>query len=291
MKILVTGASGFTGSYVVPALLGAGWDVVCFVRESSDLSFLPVDQIVLRYGDLDAPDSLSAALKGIDILVSVSSLGTGHADSILRAASASGVNRGVFFSTTSIYTTLNPASKAIRLEAERAIQGSGIPYTIIRPTMIYGNSRDRNVCNFIQFVRKSPVFPVFGRGDYEMQPVYVGDLAEAVTSILLTDRTIDQAYNLSGGSRLSLIGFITQIAESLDKRIRFIHLPPGPFIWLLSILERTPLRLPIKSEQIQRFNEHKVFSHRNATRDFGYSPLDFSEGLKIELKEMGLIDD
>jgi uncharacterized protein YbjT (DUF2867 family) len=291
MKILVTGGTGFTGSYVVPLLLEQGWDVVCFVRETSDIGSLPIDRIDLRYGDLDDVESIKLALEGIDTLVSIASLGFGHASNVVSAAKSSGVERAVFFSTTSIYTTLNPDSKNIRMEAERLVQESGIPYTIIRPTMIYGSSKDRNICKFVKFLNRFPVFPVFGSGEYNIQPVYVGDLAKAVVSILTVDLTINHSYNLSGGSELTLNQFIREISDSLGKRICLIHLPPKPFVLLLSLFENASIKLPIKSEQIQRFNEHKAFSHQKASEDFNYSPRPFSEGLRIELKEMGLIDD
>lgn len=291
MNILVTGATGFTGSYVVPALLKQGWDVACFVRETSDTRLLPADRVEIRTGDLADKESFKAALRGMDTLVNIASLGFGHAAAVVDAAKESGVARAVFFSTTSIYTSLNPDSKATRLDAERLIQESGLPATIIRPTMIYGSSRDRNICKFIRFIRITPVFPVFGTGEYKLQPVYVGDLAEAVVRILSSDRTIGKSYNLSGATELALNDFILEISKALGKKTRLVHLPSKPFILLLSLLERASLRFPVKSEQIQRFNEHKVFSHQSAAEDFGYSPLAFSEGLKIELKEMGLKND
>ena len=291
MKILVTGATGFTGSRVVPSLLEKGWDVACFVRETSDTSRLPIEKVDLRYGDLNDKNSLIDALEGRDVLVNIASLGFGNASHVVDAMKESRVERALFFSTTSIYTTLNPDSKAIRLEAERCIKESGVPYSIIRPTMIYGSSRDRNLCKFIKFINLSPVFPVFGSGEYQLQPVFVGDLAQAVVSILSTDQTMYQAYNLSGGSVLTLNQFVRDISDSLGKRTLLIHLPPDPFIWFLSLLEGANLKIPIKSEQIQRFNEHKVFSHQKAYNDFGYAPRSFAEGLSIELKEMGLSDD
>jgi len=291
MKILVTGATGFTGSIVVPLLLAKGWEVACFLRETSDTSCLPINKVELRYGDLKDKNSLVEALEGRDVLVNIASLGFGNAANVVDAAKESGLDRALFFSTTSLYTTLNPDSKAIRLEAERLIKESGVPYTIIRPTMIYGSSRDRNLCKFIKFIKLSPVFPVFGSGEYQLQPVFVGDLAQGVASILSTDQTIDQAYNLSGGSVLTLNQFVREISDSLGKRTWLLHLPPDPFIWFLSLLEGANLKFPLKSEQIQRFNEHKAFSHQKAYNDFGYAPRSFAEGLSIELKEMGLSDD
>lgn len=290
MNVLITGSTGFTGSYIVPLLIDEGWKVSCFVRKTSNLDYLPQNLVNIIYGDLNNPQSFEHALKDNDVLINVASLGFGHASMIVNKAVKSGIKRAIFFSTTSIFTALDPESKALRIEAEKLIQYSGLGYTIIRPTMIYGSPRDRNICRFINFIRLSPVFPVFGNGEYKLQPVFVEDLAGAVVKILKNRKTIGQVYNLSGGTILSINELVNLIAEGIGKEICSVHLPPRPFIRCLSIFEKLKISFPITSEQIQRFNEDKAFSYQKAAVDFEYSPRPFTEGLHIELKKMGLID-
>src|SRR2546421_3130502 len=103
-RILVTGASGFTGSYVVPALLDKDYQVSCLVRSTSVLDSLPLDRVDLIYGDLNDVDSLVAAMRGADILVNIASLGFGHAPNIVNSAVACGIRRSIFISTTAIDT-------------------------------------------------------------------------------------------------------------------------------------------------------------------------------------------
>ncbi len=286
MKVIMTGATGFTGSHILPLLLKQNWDVSCLVRETSDLSKIPRDQVAIRIGDVKRKSSLLEAFQGQDILINVTSLGFGHAANIVQSAVQSGIKRAVFFSTTSIYTTLNPESKQIRLTAEKRIRESGLEYTIIRPTMIYGSSRDRNICKFVKFIQMSPVFPVFGSGEFLIQPVFVKDLARAVIQILDTQVTIGQAYNLSGKTALSLKEIVDEISGQLEKKIYLLNLPPAPFILGLKTIEKLFIPFPISSEQIQRFNEDKAFSHQKAEEDFGYDPISFSEGLSYELEDM-----
>ena len=291
MNILITGATGFTGSYIVPLLVNQGWNVTCFVRETSNLDYLPRDSVKIVYGDLNDPQSFDEALEDHEVLINVASLGFGHAPIIVKKAVQSGVKRAIFFSTTSIYTTINPESKSVRLKAESLIQDSRLEFSIIRPTMIYGSPRDRNICKFINFIRLSPIFPVFGSGEYKLQPVFVEDLAEAVVKILNNKNTIGKAYNLSGETVLSLNELVEVISRKLQKTTLDVHLPPRPFVLFLSLLEKISISFPISSEQIQRFNEDKDFSHQKAKDDFSYSPRPFSAGLDIELKKMGLIND
>ena len=284
MKVFVTGGTGFTGSYVVPLLLQQGYEVRCLYRPGSDRSVLPEPEIEWALGDLDDSQSLSASMRGMDALVNVASLGFGHADSIMRAAQEAGIQRAVFVSTTAIFTQLNARSKQVRLAAEATIQTSGLKYTILRPTMIYGSPRDRNMWRLIRFLRYSPIVPVFGDGNYLQQPIYVGDVARAIVSCLCNEQPIGKSYNIAGKDSLTYNQVIDTIAGRMKKRVWKVHIPSMPVVTLLKFFERLRIPLPIKAEQILRLNENKSFRYEEATRDFGFSPLSFEEGIKIELE-------
>lgn len=284
MKVLVTGATGFTGSRVVPLLLKSGYEVCCLTRTTSDRSPLSALTVEWATGDLSNPETLTAALRGVDALVNIASLGFGHADSILRSAKEAGMKRGIFISTTAIFTQLNAGSKSIRLAAEECIQASGLDYTILRPTMIYGSSRDRNMWRLIRLLRLSPIMPIFGDGESLQQPIFVDDVAQAVLLALKTDATISKSYNIAGKAPLTYNQVIDTVASALGKRVWKLHLPYMPIVRTLQYTERMRLRLPIKAEQVLRLNENKAFSYVEAKKDFGFSPRSFEEGIELECK-------
>lgn len=289
MKIFVTGATGFTGSRVVPLLLQNGFEVRCLYRATSDRSLLPQPEIEWALGDVSDTQTLSASMRGADALVNIASLGFGHADSIIHAALDAGVQRAVFISTTAIFTQLNAGSKIVRVAAENAIQNSGLNYTILRPTMIYGSNRDRNICRLIRWLRVLPFFPVFGDGNYLQQPIYVDDVAQAILGSLHSDKTISKSYNIAGKHPLTYNQVIDTIAGQMNKRVWKIHVPSAPVVTMLRLFERIHFPFPIKSEQILRLNENKDFSYEEAQKDFGFSPRSFEEGIKLELKQMQVI--
>src|SRR5690606_12367418 len=104
MKVLVTGATGFTGSRLIPLLLQNGFQVRALTRPTSDrtpLSALTVEWVT---GDLSDAQVFTVALRDVDALVNIASLGFGHADNIIASAKAAGVKRGIFISTTAIFT-------------------------------------------------------------------------------------------------------------------------------------------------------------------------------------------
>jgi len=288
MKVLVTGGAGFTGSRLVPLLLAAGHEVRCFVRPTTQLVRLPVEEIELAEGSFEETASIEAALDGVDVLINVASLGFGNGPALVESIKSSGVRRALFVSTTSIFTKLNVPSKAVRIVAENAIRKSGLDYTIIRPTMIYGGPDDRNMCRLIAFLRRYPVIPVFGSGRYLLQPVFVGDVAAAAVAAAFEDRCIGREYNISGAEPLSYNEVIATICRLVGKRRMPLHLPASMIIAMLQIVEATGIKLPVKAEQVQRLNEDKDFFHEEAIRDFGYTPKSFKEGILFELNEMGL---
>ncbi len=284
MKIFITGATGFTGSRVVPLLLKNGFEIRCLYRASSDRSPLDGLNVEWALGDVSDTASLTSAMDGTDILVNIASLGFGHVDSIIRAAKDAGIKRAVFISTTAIFTQLNAPSKKVRVAAELAVENSGLKYTILRPTMIYGSPRDRNMWRLIKFMRLSPIIPIFGDGKYLQQPIYVDDIAAAVLGCLKADVTIGKSYNIAGAQALTYNEVIDTLAKALNKRVWKLHVPSKPVVSLLRLFERIKIPFPIKAEQVLRLNENKDFSYAEAQRDFGFNPLSFEEGIRTELK-------
>ena len=227
---------------------------------------------------------MSAALDDIDVLINLASLGFGHGPSIIAACEGAGVKRGVFVSTTSIFTRLATSTKATRLAAEEVIKNSSLDYTIIRPTMIYGTREDRNICRLIQFVRKYPAIPIFGSGKALQQPVYVGDVARAVLDVVGVETTHGRAFNIAGRSPIEYDDLIDVIAKATGSTIRKVHLP----VWLGLALASGATKLrrsPVTREQILRLQEDKAFSISEAEEAFGYSPLAFQEGVLRQISE------
>ena len=286
MKVLLTGATGFTGSHVIPRLLAGGARVRCLVRPGRDVKGMPADRVDIFYGDLDDPRSLAAAMESTDTLVNIASLGFGHAPGIVDAAVATGVRRAVFISTTAIFTTLPAPSRKVRLAAEECVQSSGLAFTILRPTMIYGTPRDRNICRLIRYLDRYPVIPVVGRGEHLQQPVHVEDVADAVAGCLAAGRAVGRAYNISGASPLTFNRLLDIVIGMIGKKRWKIHLPVAPVVGMLRAVERLARRAPIKAEQVLRLNEDKAFDFSEAARDFGYSPRTFEQGVRDEVESV-----
>jgi nucleoside-diphosphate-sugar epimerase len=273
LSLLLVGGTGFLGSHVAARLAGRR-DLVVLVRRASDTSVLPAG-VSLRVGDLEA----DLPLDGVDTLVYCASMGFGHVPRLVRQLEASGVQRAVFVSTTAIFTRLPAASRAVRLEAEAAVQASRLQWTVLRPTMIYGTHRDRNISRLLGWLRRWPVVPVCGDGLW--QPIYIEDLADALVAALGSARTVGRAYNLAGAApALRLSELVLTAARALDRQVLLLRLP----LRLAVVLAR--LTGVVKPEQVWRLAEDKAFDCSDAVRDFGFAPRSFDEGVRLEVRQL-----
>src|SRR3984957_11260297 len=157
MRLLVTGGSGFLGGFVLAEAARRGDDCVALARSAGAARRVTARGAAPLEGDLDD----AAALTGVfararcDALVNLASLGFVHATSIGAAAVGAGLGRAVFVSTTAVTTGLPARSKAVRLAAEATVRSSGLAWTILRPTMIYGAPGDRNMSRLLALLSRA----------------------------------------------------------------------------------------------------------------------------------------
>ena len=285
--IAVTGATGFTGPFVVRELVRRFPDarIRCLVRMGSDrsrLDGLPVDFAI---ADLHDRESVAAALANADVLVNIASLGFGWTDALFAAIRRSSVRRGIFVSTTAILTKLPVKSRAVRERGEEMVRTSGLDWTIVRPTMIYGTAEDRNIARLIRFVQRSPVIPVIAP-DALQQPVHVADVASAIVACLATPITIGRTYNLSGREPLTFASLVRETVDATGRRRRLVRVPVGPVMSLVRFYNRLVANPRIRVEQVLRLREDKAFDHTAARDDFGFSPRSFADGVREQVRAM-----
>jgi nucleoside-diphosphate-sugar epimerase len=241
-------------------------------------------------GDFDDPAGLADAFSSAQCssLLNIASLGFGHAPAIVAAARAAGVDRAVFISTTAVTTRLRARSRSVRLMAEQQIRESGLKWTILRPTMIYGAPGDRNLSRLLALLTRVPVLPVPGGGRHLQQPVHVADVAGAVLSAAERPESAGSIYDVAGPEPLSFDELLRITARAVGSRTRFLPVPLSPLVAAARGYELLAARPRIRAEQLQRLAEDKTFSIKDAARDLGYAPRSFAEGIVAEARALGL---
>ncbi len=290
MKVLLTGATGLLGFELLRLLLAAGHEPRCLVRpDSPNAPRLNGRGAELVRGDASEEGDLRRALRNADAFIHVA--GLEHAPAVVAAARAAGVPRLVVVGSTSAHSAYGFRSGPKR-RMEDLIRASGLDWTIVRPAMIYGSERDKNVHRLLRFLDRSPVFPMFGPGTNLWQPVYHEDCARGLAETLERPTTTHRAYDLPGAEPLSYKELVQTAARALGRSPRIVHLPLEPVEKLLTAAEKLRLPLPVKSQQVTRLREDKAYPYDDARRDLHYAPRTFREGVALEvarLREVGLL--
>jgi nucleoside-diphosphate-sugar epimerase len=197
-----------------------------------------------------------------------------------------GLRRVVAFGSTSRFTkerSSDPRERALaaRLAAaeaavEDACAAASVPWTILRPTLIYGGGFDRNVSTIAAFVRRFGFFPVIDGGRGRRQPVHADDLAAASLALLDRAPAISRAYDLSGASTLSYREMVKTICHGLGCRPRIWDVPRPLVKAVLPLARVVPAFRHLSPAMADRMGEDLCFDHGAAARDFGYAPRPFT---------------
>ena len=230
---VVTGAFGYTGRYIAKRLVAQGRTVATLTRRTQPAGLFPqpLQRIVPNYADRDA---LAAQIQGADTLyntywVRFDHGGTGHeaavehSRTLFAAARMAGVSKIVHVSIAHADSrSLLPYYRG-KGQVEEALRGEGVPYVIIRPTLVFGRE-DILVNNIAWFLRRFPFFGLPGGGDYGVRPVFVEDVADLA---LRTDPADANAIvDAVGPEKYTFRELVALVASSVGEARGLIGLPP-----------------------------------------------------------------
>jgi len=311
---LVTGANGFTGSYLCKNLLRRGDSVRALVRRKSDLSLLKDVDVEYFNVDLANGEPLDAALKGIDVVFHIAALyrtegvpkrlfyevNVDGTERLLKAAKAAGVSRFVHCSTVGVQGEIkNPPATELapfnpgdhyqlskmegELLARRFFKEHQLPGTVVRPVGIYGpgDTRFFKLFNFIQ----NGKFRMIGNGKVLYHLTYVEDLVEGIVLAGEKDEALDEVFTIGGDEFITLADLVGRISKILGKPVSQTSIPVWP-VWVGGLIMETicrPLRInpPLHRRRLDFFIKDRAFDISKAKRLLGYQPkVKLDEGLR-----------
>ena len=303
MKVFVTGATGFVGREIICRLHDAGHEIHFLTRSHNSASALAVEwgfDGQNYVGDIQDADFLKTSLKGLDAVIhlvgiisevgantfeNVHTLGTKN---IVAAAQQAGVRRFIHMSALGTRPNAIARYHKSKWAAEEIIRGSGLDYTIFRPSIIYG-PRDMFVNLFAKMSRLLPVLPVIGSGQSKLQPVPVADVATCFVRALSEPKSIGQTYDLCGGEALSFEQVLDAILQVTGRKRWKLHLPLALARFQATLLEFIFPKLlgkapPLNHDQFIMLSEDNVGNPQPANQLFGLQPVPFSEGISQYLR-------
>jgi len=291
--VLLIGATGFLGPEVLKALLVKNYKVNCLVRPSSSRTALlgiaksAGKNIDFSTGTLESGDSIITVIKKAKSVIYIVDLEHTHLlETFLKTAARTELKRVIFISSTTVLIPLESRTKSQKIKSENLIKKSGLDYTILRPSMIYGSEDDPNFSKMIKFIKDKGFFMTFGSGNNLIQPIYIEDVAGSVSSIINNKKTYKKTYNIAGKESLKYNYMLEIVKEKLKKRFRVIKLPLRLSRFLISLyagVSRNPL---LTADQIARMGVDKAYSCQKAREDFGFSPVSFEKGIEKLIKKL-----
>jgi len=266
--ILVVGGTGFVGGGIVRELARRGKPVAVLSRNPGrHADRFPGLSVDFRRGDVTEPGSLDAALAGIDTIVSsqqfpnspIENPAKGYTfekvdadgtDNLVRAAKQAGVIRFIYLSGVGAAPDARYHWFRAKWRAETAVRESGITYTIIRPSWVYG-PEDVALNRFLGMSRFLPFVPLIGSPSKQrLQPVFVNDVARAVAASLEKPAADNRAFDIGGPEALTMKE-IVRTALHVAGRRRLMLAAPKPLMKLLaSLLQFAPGR-PLTPDAVE----------------------------------------
>jgi nucleoside-diphosphate-sugar epimerase len=276
----VLGASSLVGQSLLEQLLKKNYRIVAFSRrvcesDQASISWCHIEQLAQWQDKI----SLWVCLAPIWVLPQYFDL-----------LQACGARRIIALSSTSIFT--KQASEDIHeqqvvaslKEGESALEAwavkQNIQWCVLRPTLVYGYGRDKNVSEIARFITRFGFFPLWGSAKGLRQPIHADDVAEAGVVALLSSKSLNCAYNISGKEVLSYEEMVKRIFESLGLKVRIIRIPLWFFRMALFFIRLLPKYRHWTVSMAERMNRNLVFDHTDAEHDLNFAPRSFLPKLK-----------
>jgi len=288
--ILVTGANGFVGRNLVRRLQKDGTAVRALVRSAAKAARLRDLGAELVDGDISNLSSLEAAMKGcakVIHLVGIIQEAPGvtfkgvHVDgtrNLLEAAKKEGVRHFIYQSALGSRPNAKSQYHRTKWEAEELVRASGLPFTILRPSLIYGPG-DLFTVRLAETIKLSPVLPVIGTGQSKVQPIFIDDVNECIQKISTSDSYLNEMYEIGGPEQLTYEEVTKAIAAALGIRRPTVHMPMFFMRTMAKVAETVLSKPPVTIDQLIMLQEDNVCSMRDIREVFGIEPVKFREGL------------
>jgi uncharacterized protein YbjT (DUF2867 family) len=258
----VFGGAGFIGRYLVPHLVRQGYVIRIAGRDPERGALLKplgtTGQIVPLYAPVTDAAAIGRAVDGADIVVNlVGIVAERRAGDFADAAARAGVRHLVHVSAIGASGTSRSGYARGKAAGEAAVTAGFRDAVILRPSIVFG-AEDQFFNRFGEMARLSPVMPLISGGT-KFQPVYVGDVAEAIVAALALPLEAPRVYELGGPKTWTFREILTYILKETRRNRPLVAIPPGIARLQARILERLPGKL-LTTDQLEMLGQDNVVS-------------------------------
>lgn len=293
--VTIFGGSGFIGRHLIRHFSREGAVVRVVSRSPAKAAFTKlagaVGQIAPISADITNDESVARAIHGSDVVINL--IGTMHprgkwgfntvhvdgAARIARIAKAEGVHRLVHVSALGAKALSNSVYARSKAEGEDAVREAFPEATILRPSLVFG-PEDRFFNMFGAMAQIAPALPLIGGGTTRFQPVYVGDVAEAIHAAVVREDTQGQTYELGGPRTYSFKELLEITLAAVRRQRLLLPLPWSAAATLGGVLSCVPLITPaLTRDQVELLRDDNVVSGKTG----GFADLGITDLSSVEV--------
>lgn len=293
--IFITGAAGFVGGHLVDYLLSRKLRFRCLVRSSVKAEGLSLKGAETVIGDVTRRETLSGALGPDDIVVHLvgiieekggatfSSVHVEGTANLVAEARKAGVSH--FFYQSALGADRGSWSGYLRTKAlaEEIVTGSGLGFTIFRPSLIIG-PWDGFTKKITDMLKLSPVLPIPGEGGSKFQPIYIRDWLKCIGKVLDAPGQYKSAYDIGGPEHLTYRQIVKAMSEAMGYSKPEIKIPMGLMRFSASLLGMVLPSPPVTPDQLRLLDMDNVCDPQAVERYFGFSPMRLEDALHEFIK-------
>lgn len=290
-RALVTGAAGVMGSRLCAGLRRAGYEVRALVLPGDPLrARLDGLGCEVRQGNITDAASLRGVCADVELVYHLAAVIISHDPRVFQQvnqqgtinlvteAKNSGVRHFVYVSSASVtYPERTPYANS-KLAAENVVKASGVPFTIVRPTLVYEQGGGQEIMMFLDYLRRFPVVPFIGTGAALKRPVWSEDIVSGLLLLAGVQVALGKTYNFSGATPLS----IRELAELLlwhhNAERPIVSLPVWACRVAALLLGLCMKRPPLTSSAIAGIVNEANLDPSEAMNELGYAPLGVRAG-------------
>lgn len=290
MKIAVTGGFGFIGRNIVKRLLDDGHEINILSHNNKSKGLFKKD-VTIYNGSIKAVDSLLPCFKGCDVVIHLvgiiaetrtktfENLVVAGTANVVTTAQNCKVQKIIYMSAMGTKPDAESKYHQSKYKAEREVISSDIPYTILRPSLVFGEG-DGFVSMLTQMMKFSPFLPIIGNGKYQMQPVYIDDLVEAVSQTVEKAETNGKIIELGGPEKLEYLEILHILKKVTGKKRMNFYFPKLLMKSIAAVLEAVVKPAPITRDQIIMMDAGNTGDIEDMKKIFNIEPLSFQDGLE-----------
>ncbi|MEJ2141816.1 MAG: NAD-dependent epimerase/dehydratase family protein [Gammaproteobacteria bacterium] len=293
-RIVIPGAAGLVGQNLILLLKEQGYANIIAIdkhpQNTATLRELHPDITVVE-ADISREGEWQSLLQAGDVLVMLQAqIGSKASDDFVRnnirstelmleTANKAGIEYLVHISSSVVESVADDDYTNTKKEQERMVLESGLPYCVLRPTLMFGWFDSKHLGWLSRFMQNIPVFPIPGHGRYMRQPLYVKDFCKIIIACV-EKQPANKIYDITGKEEIDYVDIIREIRKSVKSRTFILHIPYRLFWILLKVWAVFDSDPPFTADQLKALVACDEFDVIDWDKIFDVKPTPFAEAIK-----------